>query len=87
MTVGISKGSRGIEDLGVSVGELRITFDLLFTIDIIVVNLFFIDGSLELIKDFLNGVEGGVGLKLGFDFHHNVHDGSLDAEVKGVLGN
>lgn len=62
LTVGISQGSRGIEDLGVSVGEFRITFDLLFTIDIIVVNLFFIDGSLELIKDFLNGVEGGVGL-------------------------
>lgn len=49
LTVGISKGSRGIKNLGVSVGEFRITFDLLFTIDIIVVNLFFIDGSLELI--------------------------------------
>lgn len=62
LLVGISKSSRGIKDLSVSVCEFGITFNLLCAIDIIMVDLFFIDGSLELIQDFLNGIEGRVGL-------------------------
>jgi len=84
-SVGRFEGVGGILNFVLSVADFAITFGLLSSIDLVVGVLFVRDGSFELVKYSLDGIEGWSGFDLVFNFHHDVHDASFTTILDGVF--
>ena len=73
----VSEDVGGILDLSRSESVFRLTFSLLSVVDLIVVNLFSVNGISEVIEDVKDGIKRTLWLELVLDLHHDVHDASL----------
>lgn len=85
LVAGVSEDVGGISDLLSSEGILGFALGSLGVEDLIVVDLFGVDGISEFGEDVEDGIKGGLALDLGFDLHHDGHDGSLVRVVEGEL--
>jgi hypothetical protein len=86
LRLGGLEGTSGVLDFLLSESELSDAFDLLSLIDVVVLDLFLIDGGLESIQNTLHGVEGGSDLELVLNLQHDGHDVSSVRELQGELG-
>jgi len=74
LSLGGLKGSSGVRDFLLSEGELSSAFGLLSLVDIVVCDLFLVDGGLESVQNTLDGVEGTSDLELVLNLQHHSHD-------------
>lgn len=73
-SAGVSQDIAGISDLFISEFVFRGTFSLLDVVDLVVANLFVVDGISEVGEDIEDGIKWGFSLELGFDLNHDGHD-------------
>jgi hypothetical protein len=74
LSLGGLEGTGGVSDLLLSEGELSSAFSLLSLVDVVVCDLFLVDGGLESVQNTLDGVEGTSDLELVLNLQHNSHD-------------
>lgn len=74
LSLGVSEDGGGVGDLTSSEFELGGAFGGLDVVDLVVLDLLGVDGVSELSENVEDGIEGGLGLDLGFDLHHDGHD-------------
>jgi hypothetical protein len=85
LVAGVSEDVGGISDLLSSEGIFGLALGSLGVVDLVVVDLFGVDGISELSEDVKDSIKGALALDLGFDLHHDGHDGSLVRVVEGEL--
>ena len=85
LSLWISENWGGISYLSSSEFEFRCAFSFFDIIDVIMLDLFLVDGVFKFTEDVEDSIKGGFSLELSFYLKHDGHDWSLLAIVQRVF--